>query len=310
MPIPHLLLLAFLAAADSPPDPKAALGHLLFFDERLSVNGTVSCASCHAPAFAFADPRPVSLGVGGRKGVRNAPTVLNRDRARRFFWDGRAASLEEQAEGPLLNGLEMANTREGIEAGLRRVAGYAPLFQKAFGDPAITMTRVTQAIAAYERTLTTRDSAFDRFLQGDQQALSPAAEQGRRMFFGKAGCNQCHLGPDFTSGDFANVGAGETNPPDEGRRAITWKGSDWRLFQVPTLREIARTAPYMHDGSLLTLDEVIEFYDRGGGVSENKDYRVRSLRLTAEEKMQLRAFLESLTGSAPRWGRPPKEMPQ
>jgi cytochrome c peroxidase len=291
--------------AAAQPNAQAELGRYLFFDERLSSNNTVSCATCHAPASAFADPRPVSLGVGGAKGTRNAPTVLNRDRGRRFFWDGRASSLEQQAEGPILNAKEMAHTREGVVKRLQSVPEYAPLFERAYGDAKITFDRVTRAIAAYERALTTRNSPYDRYLKGDKEALSPRANLGRELFFGKANCAQCHAGPDFTNEDFVNVGAGAGNPPDEGRRAVTLDGRDWRLFKVPTLREIARTAPYMHDGSLATLADVVEFYDRGGDVSENKDYRVRPLNLTAEEKAALVAFLESLSGTLPSWAQPP-----
>lgn len=301
-----LLLGAGLSAAS----PQAELGRILFFDQRLSSDGTVSCASCHQPEHAFADPRPVSLGVHQRKGVRNAPTVLNKDRARRFFWDGRAASLEEQARGPLLHPNEMGNDRGHLEARLAQIPEYRPLFEKAFGPGPVTLERITQAIAAYERTLARRDSPFDRWVQGDKSALTPLQEKGRDLFFGKAACSQCHSGADFTNEDFANVGAGKEDPPDEGRRAVTWRASDWRLFKIPSLREVARTAPYMHDGSLKTLEEVVDFYDRGGEVVENKDYRIRPLNLSAAEKPALIAFLQALSSSAGTSQRTPISAPE
>jgi cytochrome c peroxidase len=298
---PLLLLIAAmspgLAAAAASADA-VELGRLLFFDKRLSSDGSVSCASCHSPDHGFADPRPRSEGVGGRKGARNAPTVLNKDRARRLFWDGRAASLEEQARGPLLHPDEMGNQKPELERRLSAIPEYEAFFLKAFGDKGVTLDRITRAIADYERSLVRRDSPFDRYLAGDHTALTPSQERGRALFFGKAGCTQCHLGPELTSDDFANVGAGREQPPDEGRRAITWRGSDWRLFKIPSLREVARTAPYMHDGSLRTLEEVVDFYDRGGEVVENKDYRVRPLQLSAAEKSDLVAFLHALTSTA------------
>lgn len=289
-----VLFLALGLAAE----PQADLGRLLFFDQRLSADGTVSCASCHQPAHGFADPRPRSQGIGGRLGQRNAPTILNKDRARRLFWDGRADSLEQQVSGPLLHPDEMGNSVAALESRLAAIAEYAPLFRAAFGDPKPAIDRVAKAIAAYERSLARRDSPFDRYRSGDQSALSETQELGRALFFGKAGCSQCHIGPEFTSEEFVNVGAGREVPPDEGRRGVTWKGSDWRLFRVPSLREVARTAPYMHDGSLRTLEEVVDFYDRGGEVAENKDYRVRPLNLSATEKPHLVAFLGALTSTA------------
>jgi cytochrome c peroxidase len=287
-------------------DAVVALGRQLFFDVRLSSDGKVACASCHQPGHGFADPRAVSAGVDGQRGTRNAPTVLNKDKQRRFFWDGRAGSLEEQAAGPLLNPLEMGNTREGLEKRLNGMPEYGAKFRAAFGEGAITLERVTQAIAAYERSLVRRDSAFDRWSQGDKNALTAEQERGRELFFGRANCSQCHAGRDFTNGDFVNISAGKENPPDEGRRAVTWAARDWRLFQVPSLREVARTAPYMHDGSLKTLEEVVDFYDRGGEVVENKDYRILPLNLKAEEKKALVAFLHALTSTAGTEEAPPE----
>jgi len=306
---------AGLAAPKWPPGnafkpAKAELGRLLFFDVRLSADGSVSCASCHRPEHAFADPRPVSVGVGGRKGKRNAPTVLNRAFGSRQFWDGRADSLEAQAAGPLLNPLEMANTEAALVRRLTSIKGYGPLFQQAFGDAEITLARITQAIATFERTLLSGDAPFDRFQAGEQEALSASARRGKDLFFGRARCALCHSGRNFTNEDFANISAGRADDPDEGRFGITFVRSDWRLFKVPTLRDVALTAPYFHDGSAATLEEVIDFYDRGGVVAENKDYRIRPLRLTADEKRDLLEFLRSLTGASWRQARAPEEFPR
>lgn len=297
--------------AGNPFSPaKAELGRLLFFDARLSADHSIACASCHRPEHAFADPRPVSVGVGGRKGARNAPTVLNRVFASRQFWDGRADSLEAQAAGPLLNLLEMANTEADLVQRLSAIKGYGPLFQQAFGDPEITLARITQAIATFERTLLSGDSPFDRFQAGDQAALSPPARRGKDLFFGRAQCALCHSGRNFTNEDFVNISAGRSNPPDEGRFGVTFAKADWRLFKVPTLRDIALTAPYFHDGSAATLEEVIDFYDQGGVVAENKDYRIRPLRLSPAEKRDLIEFLRALTGSSWRQVRAPQEFPR
>lgn len=277
-------------------DPQQELGRTLFFDPRLSADGTVSCASCHPPEHGFADPRLVSVGIGGARGKRNAPTVLNKDRQRRFFWDGRAATLEAQARGPLFDQSEMGNSPGQLEARLSTLPDYPSRFTAAFGDATITVDRLTAALAAYQRSLVRRDSAWDLWLAGDKAALNPIAEAGRQLFFGKANCSQCHAGPDLGGLDFANISVG--SPHDEGRRAITLRDADWRLFAIPSLRDVARTAPYMHDGSLATLADVIEFYDRGGEVVENKDYRVQKLNLKPAEKRQLLAFLQALTTSA------------
>ncbi len=297
----RLLVLGLLAGAlqaGTTEEALVALGRRLFFDPRLSADGTVSCASCHRPEHGFSDPRPVSIGAGGKPGRRNAPSVLNRDRPRRFFWDGRASSLEEQALGPLFSPVEMGNTPEMLLERLANLAEYRPLFEAAFGSPEPAVERITRALAAYERSLARRDSPWDLWAAGDKGALGEQAERGRLLFFGKAHCHLCHSGPDFTNNDFVNVGAGRAQLPDPGRFELTHQPGDWKLFLTPSLREVARTAPYMHDGSLATLEEVIEFYNRGGGPSENKDYRIVPLHLTDQEKSDLLAFLRALSSTA------------
>jgi cytochrome c peroxidase len=275
---------------------KVALGQKLYFDPRLSKDDTVSCATCHDPLHAFAEPRPVSLGVGGAKGQRNAPTVLNSAFLQEQFWDGRAATLEEQAKGPLVNPVEMAMPDHAAVA--KKVAGiaeYPPLFRTAFGSEEVTIDRIAQAIASFERTLVTVEAPIDRFLAGDAKAISASAVRGWDLFNGKARCNTCHghVGafPLFTDELYHNLGVGS----DPGRFAITKEPKDTGAFKTPQLRNVAKTAPYMHDGSEKTLADVIEFYDRGGDPNPHLDGGMRPLGLTASEKADLVALLETFT---------------
>lgn len=298
--------MALLPAAEAPllPAPPGskddtpalvALGRKLFFDPGLSRDGTVACATCHRPEHAFADPRPVSLGVGGAKGTRNAPSLINRAYGRRFFWDGRAETLEQQAAGPLTHPAEMGLREAEAVAYVLGSGEYRPLWQEAYGDLSrASFPQITRAIAAYERTLVA-PSAFHSWLLR-KEPLPEAAERGRILFFGKARCHLCHSGMHLTTEEFLSVGAGAGHgAQDGGRFDATMRREDWRLFKVPSLTNVARTAPYMHDGSIGTLEEVIDFYDRGGDIAENKDYRVISLGLTSDEKAALLAFLESLS---------------
>jgi cytochrome c peroxidase len=271
-----------------------ALGEKLFFDRGLSKDGTVACATCHRPEHAFADPRPVSRGVGGAAGTRNAPSLINRAYGRRFFWDGRADTLERQAAGPLTHPAEMGLQPAEAVAYVVRNADYLPLWRDAFGEPSrASFAQITRAIAAYERTLVA-PSAFHRWLLR-KEPLPEAAERGRVLFFGKARCNLCHSGLMLSTEEFLNVGAGKgAGESDGGRFEVTMRREDWRLFKVPSLMNVARTAPYMHDGSIPSLEEVIAFYDRGGDIAESKDYRVIPLHLDDREKADLLAFLRSL----------------
>jgi cytochrome c peroxidase len=300
------------APAANPTSPdKVELGRLLYFDPRLSADGTVSCATCHAPAQAFADPRPVSIGVRGGRGTRNSPTVINAAYLDFQFWDGRARSLEQQAAGPITNPVEMANTAANAERTLSAIAGYAPLFTRAFGSPGITMDRITQAIAAFERTVLSGNSAYDRYKAGDERALTDAQLRGLGVFVKKGQCSQCHTDPLFTDGQFHNIGVGmESAAPDPGRYTVTKNAADRGAFRTPPLREVARTAPYMHDGSMRTLAEVVDFYDRGGTPNPQLDPKMTPLGLTAQDKRDLIAFLEGLSGEG--WQRigPPAGFPQ
>lgn len=279
---------------------KIDLGRLLYFDKRLSTDSTVSCASCHHPRFGFGDGQPVSTGVKKQKGARSAPTTINRAFSKEQFWDGRAADLEEQAKGPIANPIEMGFTHDGVVARLKGIRGYREQFEKVFGTENLTIDRVAQAIAAYERTILSGNSPYDRFQAGDKSALSAAAQRGFALFEGKASCVRCHTGFNFADEGFHNLGVGwdakKKELRDTGRFQVTQKDQDKGAFKTPTLRDSAETAPYMHDGSQKTLEEVVEFYNKGGESNPFLDPQVKPLSLTAAEKKDLVEFLRALTG--------------
>jgi cytochrome c peroxidase len=270
------------APSDNPITEKAvALGRKLFHDKRLSRDSSISCATCHDPQHGFADGKPLAVGIAGRKGSRRVPTIINRAYGKSFFWDGRTAALEEQVLQPVLNPLEMDLKAEEIA---RRV-GLEP--------PA-----VAKALASYVRTILAGDSAYDRYVAGDQTALTEEARSGLEVFRTKGNCISCHLGPNLTDEAFHNTGTAWNGSAfsDPGRFEATHKQEDRGAFKTPTLREVANRPPYMHDGSLRTLEDVVEFYDKGGRRNPNLDSEIRPLNLTAEEKSQLLAFLHSLSG--------------
>ncbi len=283
---------------------KAELGWLLFFDTRLSSDGSVSCASCHAPEHAFGDGRHVSTGIGGQKGGRSAPTVINRVYGALQFWDGRAASLEDQVKGPLANPIEMTSEKNADKAHaavverLSKVSDYRKRFKSVFGSDDITIDRVAKAIATFERCVLSGNSPYDRFKAGDKKALTESQQRGMDIFFSNnARCDACHDGAAFTTNQFANVGIGMDKPnPDLGRYLVTKKEEDKGAFKTPGLREIARTGPYMHDGSLKTLEEVVEHYDKGGIKNQWLHQDIRPLKLTKQNKTDLVAFLHALNG--------------
>ncbi|MEX0725215.1 MAG: cytochrome c peroxidase [Planctomycetaceae bacterium] len=278
---------------------KIALGKQLYFDGRLSRDGKSSCASCHDPKKGWSNGDQFATGVEGKKGGRNSPTVLNTAYNKFQFWDGRAGSLEEQALGPIQNPIEMNMTLEEVVGNLNQVAGYKEQFQKVFGTD-VTTQGMAHAIAAYERTILSGDAPFDKFKAGDTAALSESAQRGMKLFFGKASCSACHTGPSFTDHAFHNVGVGMDKPePDVGREAISKLAGDRGSFKTPGLRDIARSAPYMHDGSLKTLEEVVEHYSKGGVANPQLDEEIFELKLTAEEKADLVTFLrEGLAGAS------------
>ena len=290
---------------------KAELGKLLYFDRRLSADNSVSCASCHDPKFAFTDGAHVSTGIKGQKGGRSAPTVINRAYSLNQFWDGRAATLEEQAKGPIQNPIEMGMTHIDVVAKLRAVPGYRVLFLKSFGTEEFTIDHMAKAIATFERTLLSGNSLYDRYKAGDKKALSSSQVRGLDIFFNKAKCDQCHEGINFTSNSYNNIGIGmDKSDPDEGRFAVTKNPAELGSFKTPTLRDIALTAPYMHDGSLKTLEEVVDYYDKGGNPHKNLDSTMKKLNLTAQEKKDLVAFLRSLNGEGWQHITAPAKFPQ
>ena len=286
-PVPH--------PKDNPPTAeKISLGKQLFFDGRLSADNKVSCASCHDPAKGYSNGDQFATGVEGQKGGRNSPTIINSAYAKLQFWDGRAQSLEDQAMGPVQNPLEMKMTAEAVVAKLNAIEGYKKQFQQVFGSD-VTSDGLAKAIAAYERTVLSGDAPYDKFKAGDKAALSEAAARGMKLFFGKANCSACHAGASFTDNSFHNIGVPGT---DEGRTAINKSAGDKGAFKTPTLREIARTAPYMHDGSLKTLEEVVAHYNKGGTPHPQLDEELFPLKLTDAQVADLVAFLKEGLASA------------
>jgi cytochrome c peroxidase len=253
---------------------KIALGRKLFFDKHLSRDGTLSCASCHDPELSFSDGRKVARGINGQDGTRNAPAIINRGYGRTFFWDGRAKSLEQQVLEPILNPKELGMTEALVESRTHLKIG-----------------EVTGALASYVRTIRSGDSRFDRYAAGNQRALSDMEKAGLAVFRGKARCTTCHAGPNFTDENFHNTGIAWRNGE------LADLGSGDGKFKVPTLREVARTAPYMHDGSLKTLEDVIDYYDRGGNPNPSLDGDLHPLHFNPDEKSALVQFLRSLSGN-------------
>ncbi|QDU39452.1 Cytochrome c551 peroxidase precursor [Maioricimonas rarisocia] len=295
---------------DNAPTPeKIQLGKQLYFDPRLSRDSTISCASCHDPQKGFSNGEQFATGVRGQVGGRNSPTVINAAFNRFQFWDGRAGSLEEQALGPIQNPIEMDMTLDEVVERLNAIEGYRRQFQKVFGSD-VTPENIGRAIAAYERTILSGDAPYDRYKDGDESALSEAAERGMKLFFGKANCSACHAGANFTDNAFHNIGVGmDRDEPDHGRFSISSLGGDTGSFKTPTLREIARTGPYMHDGSLKTLEEVVAYYSRGGNPNPYLDEELFPLNLTAEQQQDLVTFLKEGLSSENYPNHQPPELP-
>jgi cytochrome c peroxidase len=271
------------------------LGRELFFSKLLSRDRSISCASCHQPAHAFADTLARSAGLKGRAGRRNAPALLNRAFGTSFFWDGRANTLESQVLQPIRDTSEMDLPIGELVIRLRRDPSFSRDFTAEFED-GVNATNLARALASFVRTIRTGDAPFDRFRAGDTSALSPDARRGMALFSAKANCSACHSSSNFTDEQFHNTGAGaETG--DVGRFSVTLRERDRGAFKTPTLRDIARTSPYMHDGSLHTLEDVVDFYDRGGRPNPSLDREIHPLGLSADEKHDLVAFLRALTGT-------------
>jgi cytochrome c peroxidase len=291
---------AVVIPADNPlTNEKVELGRLLVFDKRLSQDNTIACMSCHLAKFAFTDGKPVATGIRGQKGGRSAPASFNRVFSTAQFWDGRAATLEDQSIGPFTNPIEHGFANYDVMmAKMMKIAGYRKLFKQAFGEENITIGNVGKAIASFQRTILSGNSPADRFDQGQEEgAISAAAQHGLILFREKARCTKCHSGFNFTDEKFHNLGIGwDDNKVDLGRYMVTKNPEDIGAFKTPTLREIARSAPYTHDGRFKTLEEVVNFYNKGGVKNPHQDPLIIPLELTDEEKRDLVAFLHTLNG--------------
>jgi cytochrome c peroxidase len=314
---------------------KIELGRQLYFDTRLSKDNTISCASCHDPSHGYARETRFGVGVGGQLGGRNSPVAYNRILSGKQFWDGRAESLEDQAKGPIANPIEMSNTHDVCVHTVGEIPGYQLEFKRIFPN-GVTIDNVAKAIASFERALVTAPSSWDyyepivtfkkTYLAGqgdindlkedepelyaqymklkaasDAHPISESAKRGGELFFGKANCTACHAGANFSDEQYHNLGVGMDAPdPDLGRFKITNDEKDTGAFKTPTVRNVAQTAPYMHDGSQKTLEEVVEWYDKGGHPNPHLDQKVKPLKLTTQEKADLVAFMQALTGELPK----------
>ena len=281
---------------------KVRLGRWLFYDPRLSGDGTISCGTCHRPENAFSEPTPHSTGIRGQQGARKSPSFVNAAWPIYpvYFWDGRAASLTEQAKGPMANPIEMGGSHEVITRSVSENPGYRKVFRDTYGDDVITIDRIAEAIAAYEATRLSGNSPWDRWKAGDEKAVSDQVKAGDALFFDKAGCAQCHVGWNFTDAQFHNLGIGWDEGKkafgDTGRVAISKNATDTGAFKTPTLRDVSKHAPYMHDGSLATLKDTVEHYNKGGTPNPWLSPKVRRLDLTPAEVDALVAFMQALDG--------------
>jgi len=296
-PVSRLIFVA--NPADNPTTrDKVALGKQLFFDPRLSGDNSMSCATCHVPDKAFADGLPTAKGYADKPLARNTPTLVNVGLQSRLMWDGRANSLEEQALLPIQSPEEMNQDLDDLERELNAILGYAEQFDQVFGS-VVTRETIAKALAAFERTLVMEPSDYDRYVRGDRDAMSPAAQRGRELFFGEAGCSRCHSGPLLSDGKHYRLGV---SFDDDGRGRVTGKAEDQGKFKTPPLRHVARTAPYMHDGSFKTLEDVVTFYYRSVPVATSGEVPLDVeplLGRSYSEIADLVAFLEALTGEVP-----------
>jgi cytochrome c peroxidase len=329
--VPAKLWRKAIPANNPMTEQKIALGEKLYFDKRLSLDGTVSCATCHDPANAFTDHSPVAVGVGGRVGTRSAPTILNSAFNGLEFWDGRASSLEEQAKQPLINPAEMGmKDHKAVVDRVSSIPEYRKEFERIFRREGITIDTIVKAIAAFERIQLSGNSPFDRFVAGEKEAISAAQERGLELFKGKARCTECHTFtasyPFFTDFKFHNTGVATRGErferldslaleiknttrggtalgtlahsekfSDLGRYLVTRQLPDLAAFKTPTLRDIELTTPYMHDGSEKTLLDVVKFYNKGGEPNAYRDKLMQPLGLTDQEMSNLVEFMRALT---------------
>jgi cytochrome c peroxidase len=305
---------------------KIELGRQLYFDKRLSADATVSCASCHDPSMGYTAHTQTGVGIRGQKGGRNSPVSFNRILSGKQFWDGRVDSLEAQAVGPIANPIEMGFTHEGVVQRLAGLPVYKKQFDKIFGE--LTIDRVGQAIAAFERAIVTGPAPYDHHEQllpfqkmdaediaedaelaaryaaakaaAEANPISESARRGRELFFGKANCTACHVGANLADEQYHNIGIGmDKAEPDLGRFVVTKDEKDRGAFKTPTVRNAALTAPYMHDGSVETLEEVVAWYDKGGHPNPQLSDKIKPLNLTAGERADLVEFMKACTGPTP-----------
>jgi cytochrome c peroxidase len=291
-------------AENLPNEARIKLGEFLFFDPRLSRKGSMSCASCHNPALGWSDGLKTAVGFDMHTLPRATPTIINASFNPIQMWDGRKGTLEEQALGPIQAEGEMNLPLPELIARLKSIPGYAAFFEEAYPGMGISEMTVARAIASYERTVLSTESPFDRWRMGDEKAVNDSVKRGFELFTGKANCAICHMGYNFTDNGFHNIGLNDTGAEDVGRFAQKPLKSMRGAFKTPTLRDISLTAPYMRNGAYATLIEVVDHYDRGGDDQENLDINMVPLSLSATEKADLVAFMESLTG-APREVRVP-----
>ena len=272
---------------------KATLGKRLFFDTRLSAANLLSCASCHNPAYGWGDGQPKGVGHGMRQLDRRSPTIVNVAFGQMFMWDGRASSLEEQALGPISADREMNLPIDQLIEKLRGISGYMPEFRAAFPQEGLTPGSVAKAIATYERTVVSGPAPFDAWIEGDETAISQAAKRGFELFNDKAGCSNCHSGWNFTDDSFQDTGLADA---DLGRsKLVPGVLKMEHAFKTPGLREIARRGPYMHDGSLPTLEAVLDQYDDAGIHRPSRSDQIEPLHLSKQEKDDLVAFMTTMT---------------
>lgn len=314
---------------------KIELGRQLYFDKRLSADNTISCASCHSPDHGYAAATRFGVGIRGQEGGRNSPVAYNRILSGAQFWDGRADSLEAQAVGPIANPIEMGNTHEEAVKTVAGIEGYKVQFDAVFGPDSVNIDNIGKAIATFERAVVTGPSPFDyyaavepflgqfpdeeainelksddpdlyeRFMKlkadADAHPMSESAIRGKKLFFSEqSNCTACHAGANFSDEQYHNLGvAMDAAEPDLGRFAVTKEDKDKGAFKTPTIRNVALTAPYMHDGSQKTLAEVVEWYAKGGHPNEHLSPKIKELKLSPEDKADLVAFMEACTGAFP-----------
>ncbi len=321
---------------------KIELGRQLYFDTRLSADGLISCATCHDPSEGYGRNTRFGVGIGGQEGGRNSPVSYNRILSDLQFWDGRASSLEDQAIGPIANPIEMGHTHDACVSDLKKIPGYIAEFEAVFGKNSLNIENVGKALASFERAIVTGPSPYDfyeevqRYSKLDPEdlqdllsekpeaktqyeaaksglaakPLSESAIRGRELFFSnRTDCATCHVGANLADEQYHNLGIGmDVENPDLGRYDVTKNPKDWGAFKTPTVRNVAQTAPYMHDGSLKTLMEVVEHYNKGGTPNKNLSDKIRKLNLSNQEKLDLVAFMEACTGPFPKVER--KRLPQ